>query len=264
MNAKSLSAWALCLLTSISFSFATSAENYVGIQVGGRFANKISNVRGDVTNVTLFPPVTLVPVSLGNFTGTDSSDMKLDETISFGAKIGHYFDKMPFIGIEGDINFSKPDLYPQNLTLTNSAFPATIPPQYERRIKVNDLQGGVSLMLRYPAFKRVMPYVGIGPQVHWFNLRGTGVTENPLGTLFPAQPATLQLNAVNQDKIAVGLQAKTGVRVALTKHLAVDAEYKFNYSPVRFQARNLDNISGSYTSHEIGAALVYRFGKIRW
>lgn len=253
--------WAIGTIIFLGLVQAASAESYVGVQVGGRFANKVSGVKGDVVGVPnpAAPFIPGSPAYLAPFTGTDSSDLKLDETISIGAKVGHYFDKMPFLGVEGDINFSQPDLYPQNLTFSNPAFPPTLPQQSQKRIKIQDFQGGVSLMARYPAWKRVMPYVGVGPQVHLFRLRGSGDTQNPfaLGAFGPGR-------SVKQDKIGIGLQAKAGVRLAITKHLAIDAEYKFNFSPVRFEARNLDNLKGTLTSHEVGAALVYRFGNIKW
>jgi opacity protein-like surface antigen len=245
----------LFLICFCFIAIKASAESYVGVQTGYKFNNYIDNLRADEN--TNYPNESGPKPIL---VGSSLTRAKLDDSFSIGGKIGHYSDKVPFFGIEGEANYSRPDVEKQTFILTNPALlGSTQIPKIQNKARLDDFSAAASLMLRYPAFKRVMPYVGIGPTFHYFRLRGNGA-DVPVGS----PNVTVPGDPIKQDKLSLGLQAKAGVRLAATKHLAVDVEYKYNYSPVRAEFRDLNNMRGGFNSHEIGLALVYRFGKIKW
>lgn len=255
------------LLISLLFALSPScAETYVGVGGGFVFGGSLTKTKVDVDLDYAgkpFPPLT-VP-------GYSMSDSNLDETFAVSGKVGHYFDKFPFIGIEGEVGYSKPDFREQSFILNN---PTPIAPNLgtlatlQRQADVHDFQAGAHLMFRLPLFKRVMPYIGAGPQIHYIRIRGTGEAisglPQPTGTIVNLNTTT-EPN-LRGDYITPGIQAKAGVRLVPVKaieRLAVDIEYKYNWAPMRMgQFRDLRNVRGQYMAHQIGAALVYRFGKI--
>ncbi|MDX1919801.1 MAG: outer membrane beta-barrel protein, partial [Candidatus Caenarcaniphilales bacterium] len=192
------------------------------------------------------------------FPGTDISDIDLDENFSVSVKAGHYFKHAPFLGIEGELNYSKPDFKDQVLTFKNAAFPGPIQLR-KLSADVHDIGLAVSLMARSRKFKHFNPYVGVGPNVHYFIVRGTG--DAAVGPGAPILPA-LDGDDIKQDKISVGIQAKAGVRIPVTEHFAFDVEYKFNVAPVQMgEFRNLEGYKGDFTSHQVMAGLTYVFGE---
>jgi opacity protein-like surface antigen len=241
------------LMVFLAFNVCPSkSESYIGIQAGASFANELTDSKADVNGGH---PVAPGPI----FVGSKLTDSRLNDSFSIGAKVGHYFDVIPFFGIEGEFNYTNPDFPTQNIVLSNPALPGSIV-KTQFKADIYDFAAGASLMVRYPLFKRVMPYIGVGPNLHYFRVRGTGNDINPMlpGVVLPGPE-------INQDKVALGVQAKAGLRLAATKHLAFDIEYKYNYSPVRLdQWRGLANLTGSYDSQQLCGAVVYRFGKIKW
>jgi opacity protein-like surface antigen len=283
MNIIRQSSLAVFIFGLSYFSLSASAESYVGIQAGASIGNKVNSVIVDVNPnyqgslITNFlPPSAVKPVQDARFTGAKQSDAKLENSFSIGAKAGHYFDAIPFLGVEGEFNFTKPDLKEQNITtsnLNNTTLLTSNGTVTKKQLAADiyDFTSAFSLMARYPAFKRVTPYIGVGPNFHYFRVRGTGAaeinTDVVLETLgAPKTPNVLvQGPGVKQDKFSIGLQAKAGIRFNITKHLSADVEYKYNYSPVRMDPfRDLNNYRGGYNSHQVAGALVYRFGNIKW
>lgn len=252
MNKKTCFFLSLLALSMFVSSPKSKAESYVGVQSGIIFNSNVDGIRGRV-NLDDYIGPGVVP----NFPGTNISDVKLDESVSIGIKAGHFFKRSPFLGIEGEINYSKPDVLNQNLSFRNPALPPNLSLE-QRSADVHDINAGFSLIGRITKFKHFTPYVGIGPNIHYFLVRGSGETQIPT----PMGVAVLPGPDIKEDKIAIGLQAKAGVRVPVTEHFAVDFEYKFNYSPVQLgQFRNVQNLRGDFTSHQAALGLVYVFGK---
>ena len=73
-------------------------EWYVGGQVGGAFPQDFSGGRGHGR----IPHVDLNDVRF--------NDLKLANSIVYGAKIGYYFDRFPFLGLEAETFVGHPHL----------------------------------------------------------------------------------------------------------------------------------------------------------
>jgi opacity protein-like surface antigen len=274
----------LCAAILLSVGMKASAENYVGVQAGVSFANKVGGTKVDIDpNYAdslqipgFLPPSIGQAIKGAKFTGADMTDTKHDESFTAGVKVGHYFDSIPFLGVEGELNYMKPDFLQQDFTTSNLNNPTLLTSngvvtKNQLAANIHDFSGTASLMLRYPAFKRVTPYVGVGPSLHYIRIRGTGTTAMNTDTATEALGGPITPNVLvdgpplKHDTFTGGLQAKAGIRFNVTKHLSADVEYKYNYMPVRLDPyRDLNNFRGTFSGHQIVAALVYRFGNIKW
>ena len=247
----------LSLLVIIYVPSEVNAETYVGLQTGFSFSNRIGDGKADAdTNFN-------GKAGVGLLTGFDLSPTNLERSFAISGKVGHYFDRFPFLGVEGEVGYHKPDYKQQTFILTNPNLPPLF--SLQETADVHDFQAGFSLMLRYPVFKRVMPYVGVGPQVHYVRIRGVG---NATSGFNPSLPPNIVIEEddLKRDDVTAGIQAKVGVRIVPIEkfeRLAIDLEYKFNAAPVRFNSfRDLANVRGFYNTQQVGAAIVYRFGKL--
>ena len=164
----------------------------------------------------------------------DASDIKLQDSLMFGARAGHFFNNLgfPWLGVEVETYTTKPDVKSQNIraiqTVTrfdnsgpgcpaapvcpNDTSPTTFTfsnPQAltESQLRVTTL--AVNIIARYPG-ERFQPYIGTGLGGFWF--RGK--------------------NQFDGSKIVPGLNALAGLKVILTEHWGIFAEGKFNRATV--------------------------------
>jgi len=144
--------------------------------------------------------VSISSSSLG-FVSTESHTGKVDfgSSYTLGARAGGYFEKLPYVGIAGDLSYFKAE----NGTTEIHVIPISL-----------------LLMLRYPLFKsekfphgRIQPYVGIGP--------GFFVSVSNVD-FRPALPKT-----VSGTCFDVGLDLRTGITWQFQKRLALFGEYRY-------------------------------------
>jgi opacity protein-like surface antigen len=138
--------------------------------------------------------------SLG-FVSTESHTGKVDfgSSYTLGARAGCWFEKIPYVGIAGDLSYFKAE----NKTTEIHVVPISL-----------------LLMLRWPLFKnqdfpkgRIQPYVGIGPG---FFLSVSNVDFRP----------TLS-KTVSGISYNVGLDLRAGIAWQFLKHLALFGEYRY-------------------------------------
>jgi hypothetical protein len=117
----------LSVLIILALSTATAqfaqAETYVAGQVGATLPQSLSDV--DFTGIA---------------SGLTSSDLKLKESIMYGAKVGHYFDSAKWLGVELEAFNSTPHVKQQDVTLVPGSW---LSPCYFPRSHVEDDDGGV-------------------------------------------------------------------------------------------------------------------------
>jgi hypothetical protein len=146
----------------------------------------------------------------------------------FGAKVGYYFHKFPYLGLEGDFYWSRPTTYSQTVKLS-TPFPSNnVIPGNRARFPgqlINQTTLALHLMGRLGfikddevSFGRIQPYVGIGP----------GITD-----LFGNADAAKNF----------GIDALVGVRYMIRKNLSVFAEFKINHQfAVELEHSKLKNL----------------------
>ncbi|BCA55681.1 hypothetical protein W02_28210 [Nitrospira sp. KM1] len=198
------------------------AETYVGGQVGTTFPQPLSD--GNVTQH-----------GLGDFT---IADQPLKNSIMFGAKVGHYFSRAKWIGVESGLSFANPHIKEGAVTLSNSRGSATgIFPGVHQRMIIWDV---ATLMVRYPGY-RFQPYAGIGPGLFFGKLSGP---EAP-----PGQSAT-----------AIGLNVEGGARYYITRRWALFGEMQYHRARMAYTSNDDNPAADPFGFSATYSALTVSFG----
>lgn len=209
-------------LMFLSTSFV-SAEMYIGGQVGTPFfGNNNKLTRVDLTDVGDPAGSTLSP-------SASMSGLDLKSAPMFGAKIGYYFQTIPWFGLEIEAYYTTPHIEQQASRLTIApgtvvngpnpgSFPSgvddtsIVPGQHFHVITIAPL----NLMFRYHK-ARLQPYVGIGPGI------------------FLAHIKTAQSGIEgSQSSTRVGLNAKLGAEYFFTRNISGYGEVRYNYTTLDF------------------------------
>ena len=201
----------LALLPAVAWS-----EWYVGGQVGGAFPQDFSGGRGHGH----LPHVELNDVRF--------NDLELANSVVYGGKIGYYFDRLPFLGLEAETFVGHPHLKQQrvNAYIPTATISTTVLGQ-PVTARVSDvainapLRGShitavvpaLNLVMRYP-HPALQPYAGVGM-------------------------AFLPLNGVTP-----GLNALVGLRGFLTSHIALFGELKYTYARLTVSDIRLPSTGG--------------------
>lgn len=192
------------------------AETYVAGEIGVTLPSDLKNI--DVTTAGVPPSTTL-------------SDLDLDSSGVFGARIGHYFRDASWLGLETRASLTHPGIKQQDITLTapgvNTIFTGV--PGFNLQVFT---WTPLALNLRYPG-KRLQPYVGGGPAFFFAKLKDkvTGDSQND-GSL-----------TLKTDDWRLGLNVFAGVRFYLTRNWAVFAEGQFT-GLTRFEFKETSNLDG--------------------
>ena len=208
---------ALCLvLPSLA-----GAEFYIAGQVGATFPQDFS-----------------VDEAGGLPTGETLSNLRLKDSVVYGGKLGYFFPRLEWLGIETEAYTTTPHLKSQVVQVTG--------PLGTQNIMIQGKHLGVTtlafnLIARYPA-KRVRPYAGAGLGIFFLGVPGT---EKDLDT-------------------APGLNVFAGLRFLVTSKVAVFAEYKFNRVTFDVDSVNLKGLGkigleGDYQVHHLVAGISFHF-----
>jgi len=158
--------------------------------------------------VTLPQSLTHDKVTQDGFGGLDFSDQALKSSAMVGAKLGHYFTRVRWLGIETGLSYTTPHVKEGSLTFTGPGGPPQSLAGLEglsHRVITWDI---ATIMFRYPAY-RLQPYIGIGPSLFLASLKG------------PTAPP-------GQSAMAIGLNAEAGVRYYITRNWALFGEGQFH------------------------------------
>ncbi len=200
------------------------AEMYVAGQVGGNVPNLFSNVEG-----------------VGNLTGVTTSDLKLQDSLLYGAKLGYYFDSIKWLGVETEVFNSTPHLEQQVATVSFGGASATgiLPGQSVRVLT----WAPVNIVVRYQ-MGRLEPYAGVGLGVFFANLKDGASGESSSTT-------------------TVGFNAQLGLRFKVTENVTVFGEYKYNRANLEFSesspTQQTGGFKGDYSANIVVGGVGYHF-----
>ena len=186
---------------------SAQAETYIAGQFGYTLAQ--DTTRGKVTD----------PGLVGLPAGTTVSNTTLNNSLMYGAKLGHYFGSTPWLGVELESFVTRPHTPQQRVTLQAPGAGTILLDETGATNRL--IVVAPNLVARYQA-GAFEPYIGIGPGVFFLHQRQESLT--------PGGPA------YSQSSTRVGLNTQVGLRYRLTDHVSVFGEWKYNY--VRF------NLSG--------------------
>lgn len=174
------------------------------------------------------------------------SDVSYKSGVSFGGRAGWWFSQYAGVGFDALVQKIETKEQTTTLTLESAGLP-TVTGVVRMREAAGTFSSVVlspTLLLRIP-FKRVEPYIGIGPGVFLNKYKETGVEES--GT-------------------NIGLTAPVGVKVVVLEKrkvgLALMAESRIAYNPFKVSFRNSE-IRNNLVSLNIilGASIIFDTGK---
>lgn len=207
---------------------ATYAESYVAGQFGVTFPQSLSN--GKVTQ--------------DGFGGLGLSDQPLKSSAMVGAKLGHYFTKARWLGIETGLSYTTPHVKEGSLTFSGPGGP----PQsiaglagLSHRVVTWD----IDVIFRYPGY-RLQPYIGIGPSIYFASLKG------------PDAPP-------GQSTTAFGFNVEGGVQYYLTRRWTLFGEGKYNRARMNYSSNHSDpnadpfGFRATYSVFTLSVGIGYHF-----
>jgi opacity protein-like surface antigen len=177
--------WLLALAVVLLFSSPAGAELYIAGQFGVSVPNSLSNVEG-----------------VDSSSGLNISNLKLQDSFTYGAKLGYYFNSIKWLGIETEVYNTTPNSKQQNVTINGT--PVNLVGQDIRVLT----WAPIMVMIRYPG-ERFQPYAGVGPGVFFARVHDGQSNES-------------------SDSNQVGLNTQLGLRFLVTKHFSLFGEWKYN------------------------------------
>jgi opacity protein-like surface antigen len=253
----------LALLTPfVLFAPQAYAETYVAGQFGATFpVDGLSN--GDLTSTSAPFQNGLVSGTVNFPSGSTVSDQSLTTSFMFGGKIGHYFTKARWFGLEAEIFYSTPHIKQQDLKLqadTPFTFTPTgggpstslgnqLPPVGSPPLVIPGANFSVltiaplNLMFRYPGY-RLQPYIGVGPGIFIARIKDSSITQGE----------------DSQSSTKLGLNTLIGVKYYLTRHVSAFAEGKYNYVRFNFEENpNFFGFDATYSPISVSFGIAYHF-----
>jgi opacity protein-like surface antigen len=210
---------ALCLTL---FSRPVQAEMYVAGQVGVSIPNSFSNVTG-----------------VGSNTGLTATDLSLQNSVMYGAKLGYYFDSRKWLGVETEVFNSTPHLKQQNVTVNPGVFTGNIPGQHVRVLT----WAPINVVVRHQ-MGQFEPYAGIGLGLFFAHVKEGQTGESSSST----RP---------------GLNTQLGARYLVTTNLALFGEWKYNYARFNFSesapTQATGGFKGNYSANMLAFGVGYHF-----
>jgi opacity protein-like surface antigen len=204
-------------------SASALAETYIAGQLGASFP---------------FPASGIETTGTGVAPGTTGSDLALKNGFAFGGKLGHYFDSLPWLGLETEAFTTNPHIKQQTVFVKEpgvGAGPVATSGSY-----FNVTTWAFNVLARYPG-ETFQPYVGLGMGVFFGNLKD-------------AQTGDTQSDTVP------GLNALAGLRCLLTDEVVLFGEYKFNYARFNFpETTNLLGLNMTYAAQLVMVGIGYQF-----
>lgn len=206
---------------------SAQAETYVAGKFGVTFPQSLSN--GVTTQE-----------GIG---GLDMSDQALQTSVNVGGKLGHYFSRAKWLGVETAVSYTTPHIKEGSITFTGpggSLNSGTLSGVHQRMIIWD-----VALLIRYPG-NRLQPYVGVGPALFFGTLKGPSAP--------PGQSAT-----------SIGFNAEAGLRYFLTRHVALFGEGTYSRARMSYSSNdsnpNADpfGFRATYSAFTLNVGVSYHF-----
>jgi len=194
------------------------AEWYIAGQGGFQFPQDLSHVRGT-----------------GSFSGVTSNDLDLSRQAAFGVKVGHLFGgSLRWLGLEFDYSHSDANIAEQRVTASEPILGSTQVNGQTPGVGLSINHMTVNLVARYPG-SQVQPYIGVGG--------GLGLS---------------RLRTAPQDETAVYpvFNMFIGMKVFVTKHVALFTEYKHARATVEFSDHQFE---GNLRTNWFMGGLAYHF-----
>jgi len=198
------------------------SENYAGFGLGVSIPHDVTDFKG----------------SDGTFDVT-LTDFSPDSSLAFGFKVGHYFEALPFLGLEFNFSSSDPDVDKEKITATITGTPGGVftgqaSGDFLGTADVSHLSTfGFLVMLRATEKQSKQYLFGLGPYL------GLGFGVNLLdvdkATIFNTGGGFIA-ETTGDSSAAVGFLLSAGLNYKLTDHVKAYGEYKYKEMNFEFDA----------------------------
>lgn len=209
------------LMPFVLFGPHAYAETYVAGQIGVTLPQSLRNV--DLTQD-----------GLG---GLSSTDLSLKSSLMGGIKLGHFFSRARWLGVETELFYTTPHIKDQHVTISGpgGSLPlGQISGEYNKILT----WAPMNLVFRYDK-TRLQPYIAIGPGI-FFASRKDAAEGTQSGT-------------------AIGLNSQVGVRYYITRSWTVFGEGKYNLARIGYTSEDSDpNSALGYRATY--SAFIFSFG----
>lgn len=178
--------------------------------------------------------------------GSTLSDQALTSSILYGAKVGHYFTAVPWVGVEAEVYNTTPHIKQQTIDFfapSGTKVDSLDFPGLDFRVLT---LAPFNLTLRYHK-TRLQPYIAVGPGIFFARIHDPSLTSDN-----------------SQSSTDVGLNAQVGLRYYITRHFTVFAEGKYNHVRFNFPETpqinfNLFGFNSTYNMFHVAFGLSYNF-----
>jgi opacity protein-like surface antigen len=206
------------------FSRPVQAEMYVAGQMGVSIPNRFSNIQG-----------------VDSSTGLTVSDLSLQNSFIYGAKLGYYFDSMKWLGVETEVFNSTPNIKQQDAAISVPGFSATLNLTGQSLRVLN--WAPVNVVVRHQ-MGQFEPYAGVGMGVFFANIKDGQTGESSSST-------------------SVGLNTQLGLRYLITKNVSLFGEWKYNRASFNFSPSSptqaTGGVKGDYSANILAFGVGYHF-----
>ena len=160
-------------------------------------------------------------------------DVEFDRSLSWGGRVGHYFDALPFLGLAADFFRYYPDIGGQSVQLRGCFFPGGCGTGRggTGRFEIQTTAISVDLMLRLPLLKsadapwgRLQPYLSVGPPLF-------------ITTVTPRNTRNFR-NHDDDTDLSIGYKLAGGVAFQVYQNLALFGEYRFTHVSPEVELRD--------------------------
>ena len=230
MSFKKLAVFLLVPVFSLSMIFNQSAfaESYIGLGLGVSLPQDVTDIKG---------------TTAAGVAGT-GTDVSADDAFSYGIKAGHYFNSVPWFGVEMNIYQRDNDVDQQTATATGTAgiLNGTAG---QLKVDVNSVTTiGFLAMVRATEEQsknllNLQPYFGLGFGVNIIDL-------GEASTFTAAGAANGSTNLESDTN--VGILVSAGLNYKIFDNLKAYGEYK--YTDGNFEHKGSDDVTYKYDASE--------------
>ncbi len=239
MSMGVLLAGALMLFGALS---QASAETYIAGAIGGTVPLPASVEADENIN---YPN----PPGPGQLFRGSNTTIGLKDSVAYGIKLGHYFDSLPWLGVETDVFTTTPHVMSGTIAIDTKSSTVGTFREAQSGVHLRFTTWAFSLLARYPGL-HWQPYAGIGPAIFWGHASGTGLSCNN----------TCPGPSVDTSSTTFGWTSQAGLRYVTDASVVLFGEWKYMSTTANFdQVRSFSNIDVHYHAHMLLAGIGYQF-----
>ncbi len=172
-------------------------------------------------------------------------DVAFDNSVSFGGRVGYWFESTPYLGLGLDVSHFRPDIGKQTVTGCLSGAFAVLygisgcaPGAGLLRIDLAVTGISFDALLRWPLLTskefpkgRLQPYLTDGPTIFVARAKDSSSSSSPAPNFIPP--------GQSETDTSVGVKAGAGIAWQFHQNVALFGEYRFTHFAPKFDFKNL-------------------------